>query len=510
MALVAVTIGGCRPPGPDASVEVPLPDLSGVEPMVADHLRAVHAEAQTAFRKEGMTAEQRAEALGEAGRAFHAHGFHDAAVGYYDLAAELLPTESKWPYHAGHVRIALGNFEAALGSLERVVELDPGFLPGLLTLAEVARQLDRFDLAESVYRRALEREPAAAAAHDGLGRVALARGDPERAVAELREALRLAPDANEPYYPLALALRELGQREEAVEALARRGERRIAIADPWMSSLAELQVGTRLALNRGTAALERGDYDQAIREYRMAVESAPSSALARTNLASALEKMGDTEGAIEAMRAALEIDATLPRANFGMGSLLARSGADAQAVEYYERALAVEPNHRDAMFNLANALYRLRRFDGAVQWYRRSIAADPSNAVAWHGVVAGLARAGSWAEARAEAEAAFGQLPAAPPVQNALIRLLAAAPDEALRDGARALGLARPLFGRDPSLVNVEALAMALAENGLFEEAVQYQQAAVAAVKAAGSGALERHRGLLESYQARRPCRQPW
>ena len=62
--------------------------------------------------------------------------------------------------------------------------------------------------------------------------------------------------------------------------------------------------------------------------------------------------------------------------------------------------------------------------------------------------------------------------PDQPEFTELLVRLLAAAPDGNVRDGAQAVALARALVEQSRSWRTLEALAMALAESGHFSEAV--------------------------------------
>ena len=78
-----------------------------------------------------------------------------------------------------------------------------------------------------------------------------------------------------------------------------------------------------------------------------------------------------------------------------------------------------------------------------------------------------------------------------------LARLLAAAPDAAARDGARALALATEAVAGDASLTAAETLAMALAEQGRTGEAVAWQRAAVAAIQRSGREKRAEAAGLL-------------
>jgi tetratricopeptide (TPR) repeat protein len=90
--------------------------------------------------------------------------------------------------------------------------------------------------------------------------------------------------------------------------------------------------------------------------------------------------------------------------------------------------------------------------------------------------------------------------------------LLATAPDARVRDGARALSLARHAVGltRRQDTVSLDTLAAAHAEVGEFDAAVIIAREALAVARATGETAivpeLEQRRAL---YESRRPFRTP-
>jgi hypothetical protein len=105
-------------------------------------------------------------------------------------------------------------------------------------------------------------------------------------------------------------------------------------------------------------------------------------------------------------------------------------------------------------------------------------------------------------------------LPRSYRVTFALGRLLAAAPDLTLRDGAKALPLAQATYQTRASPASAETVAMALAELGRCAEAVEKQREAIALAQegakagvAAANASLAGLETALEVYAAGPPCR---
>ena len=100
--------------------------------------------------------------------------------------------------------------------------------------------------------------------------------------------------------------------------------------------------------------------------------------------------------------------------------------------------------------------------------------------------------------------------PGHPLLTNLLLRVLAAAPEAAARDGERALALMDERLRGDTSIETYETRAMVYAEVGRYDEAVTWQRRAIAAARQAGQA--PRARGLaanLARYEQGRPSRSP-
>ena len=92
-----------------------------------------------------------------------------------------------------------------------------------------------------------------------------------------------------------------------------------------------------------------------------------------------------------------------------------------------------------------------------------------------------------------------------------LARILAASPEDSVRDGERALGLAESLYKQIPVAENAETLAMAYAETGRFDDAIGMQQEAIANAMMSGRfDLLPRLQADLDTYNRHKPCRTPF
>src|SRR6476660_5330130 len=86
--------------------------------------------------------------------------------------------------------------------------------------AVVHHQASRLDLAERIYRQILAADPNHADSLHMLGVLTGQRGKPAEAVEMISRAIRLRPDAYEPYTNLAAFLAQLGRADETLAAYA--------------------------------------------------------------------------------------------------------------------------------------------------------------------------------------------------------------------------------------------------------------------------------------------------
>ena len=101
--------------------------------------------------------------------------------------------------------------------------------------------------------------------------------------------------------------------------------------------------------------------------------------------------------------------------------------------------------------------------------------------------------------------------PDRPDFKHALARLFAAAPDDQVRDGRQAQTIVEGLLTTLKTLDLGETLAMALAEQGQFADAVTIQRGVIDAAREAGfASEAARMATNLQRYERRQPCRQPW
>ena len=243
---------------------------------------------------------------------------------------------------------------------------------------------------------------------------------------------------------------------------------------------------------------------------RRAAQAQPDDALVHSNLGWALLSHGLSQDAEASFQRALELDAGLAMAHAGQAELLRARGETSAAERKYLEALEHDPQLADAYGRLLVLYEKQSRLDDAVAILERAFAQGVEADRLHYRMSQCLLRLGRAAEAIEHLGTELQRDPDHVQSLNNLARILATHPDPALRDGERAVELARrAVAGRGAqNPYSHGALAAALAETGRFEDALIAVEQALALARAAQREALV---GQLESerqsYQTGSPAR---
>ena len=490
-------------------MSVVLPDLSRMHPSVREQLREAYASLRVLGAEPGA-------AYGELGTLLMAGQYLDVAARCFQNAQRLAPDDFRWPYYLGHIFNSKGDLSTAVAHFEHALELSPTDLATLVWLGQVHIDLGQPETAEPLLIRARSLGPNTQAVLLQLGRAAAARQDYTHAVEYLEEALTTNPTATVIYYPLAMAYRGLGDLDTAQDYLDQSGGRAgagvpVSLPDPLMAELATVLRSPQVYRDSGLRAASQGDWPEAVRQLRNAVELEPDYSITRLNLAVALNRMGDARAALAQLEAAVRLDPTFARAHYTMGTLFERSGRDQEAIARFALAVTQDPTLGEVHLRLADALRRTDQLEASLASYRRVLELEPEGEKARFGEALALVRLTRHHEARERLRVAMALHPAEPAFPHALARLLAASPDPAIRDGQRALDLAEALAEEHKTTAVAETMAMALAELGQFSSAAEWQRIAMSVAAEAGHPeAAQRMAASLALYQGHQPSRTPW
>ena len=195
----------------------------------------------------------------------------------------------------------------------------------------------------------------------------------------------------------------------------------------------------------------------------------PESWLARHGFGFALAQEGDMPAAITNFRLCLERRPQYARGWMNLGNACLASGEPREALKHLLHAVELEPGLPGAHYNLANCHLALGELPQAIAAYEKEIALGGVRD-AGNNLAALLLQTGRAKEAAQRFEELLRQHPNHPAALANYAWLLATQADDTLRDGPRAVELARRAGDSAQAL---RSLAAAYAETGRFDEAVE-------------------------------------
>jgi tetratricopeptide (TPR) repeat protein len=389
-------------------------------------------------------------------------------------------TESLWRYaltvnsdsdvahnNFGNAVLRKGRIDEAILHYQRVLEIRPGHIEtdrreAYYNLGNALLRKGKIDEAIANYREALEvpseYEPEA---HSGLGNALLRKGQIDEAILHFEKFVQLRPDHAEAYY------------------------------------------------NLGNALLQKGRVDDAVAHFEKALKLNPVLAEAENNLGNALFRKGQMDEAILHFQKFLELcldrgDGDRAEGHYNLGNALLQKGQIGEAIAHYREAVKLRPDYAEAQNNLAGVLLQEGRVDEAILHYQKVLELRPDREKAHYNLGNALLQKEKGEEAIAQYEKALQIDPRSISALNQLAWVLATNSEAQIRNGAKAIELARQADqlsgGKNPIILHT--LAAAYAESGQFSQAVETAQDALKLAVIEGNTALaEALRQVIGLYQ---------
>ena len=420
--------------------------------------------------------------------------------------------------------------QAALDDMEKAAKLDPQQPQALLAIAQLHRtpdgdkkrmvealdQLIALELddprmkAKALFFRAttsgepdqrladldeaLRLVPGEAAALRARGLIRAAAGQLEEALVDLDEAISLSPKAYPTYSVKTMVLARLKRFDEALVCLDQLRELMPDSVDPLMQKA------------RIHAAQE--NLDAALIDLDLALSMAPDNVDVLLLRATAHNQRGDKEKALADVDEALKHRPELASAMSLRGILLAEADRLDEAIAQLEAVLKLKPKDKLTLLQLGSLYGAAKKLDRAAEIYSALLAEKPDDPMVLRSRGDALLNSGKQVEAIADYEKALALEPEDSGVLNNLAWVLATSTDEKLRDGNRAIELAKQScrlteYGQAHIL---STLGAAYAETGNFEEAIKWAEKGMElADEDREKEALDKE---LQSYRDQKPWRE--
>jgi len=182
-------------------------------------------------------------------------------------------------------------------------------------------------------KKSRDKASAEAEAHFERGKGAYDANDPDEAILEFREAIRLQPDHGDAHLALGYALTAKRDLDGAMNA--------------HREALRLMPYSPEARLGLGAALFQSGELDEATVHFRQTVRLKPDLADARVALASALLTANDLEGAMAEFRKVVRLAPDSAPGHLGLALILNAKGNDDEARREIRHAYELDPNDRN-------------------------------------------------------------------------------------------------------------------------------------------------------------------
>jgi len=129
---------------------------------------------------------------------------------------------------------------------------------------------------------------------------------------------------------------------------------------------------------------QQGRIEEALEQFKIAINLGPDDLWSRANLGAAYEKLGRFEDAKREYLAAIRVDPKFAATHNNLGVLYGKQGQMEKAMEEFDTALRLDHNFAEAHNNKGIVYERLGQFEKAAGEYRTAITSDPGFTLARH------------------------------------------------------------------------------------------------------------------------------
>jgi tetratricopeptide (TPR) repeat protein len=168
----------------------------------------------------------------------------------------------------------------------------------------------------------------------GLGRAFNIKGENDKAIAMLRQALNLNSESIIAHHNLGFVFFQEGHVDEAIIEY----KKAIALYNEALNN-----EDPSLHNNLGNALVEKGKINEAINEYREVLRINPEHAGAHNNLGMIFMHQGKVDEALEQFQEAVRIQPLFANAHYQLAIILKQKGLNEKAICHYNEAVRINP-----------------------------------------------------------------------------------------------------------------------------------------------------------------------
>jgi tetratricopeptide (TPR) repeat protein len=325
-------------------------------------------------------------------------------------------------FAAGEAALRTGKLDEAEQDFRQVLAINSGVAGAYANLGVIHMRRKQWPQALDALRKAEKLAPGIAGIRLNIGLVYFRQNDFLRAIAPFESVVQQAPDSFQARYLLGLCYFFNNRWTDTVNTLeplwakasgqlnylyvlehAADKAKNPALQEKAMAKLVEVGEGSpEFHLLMGKAHLNRGEYDDAVKELETAAQADPKLPFVHFNLGLAYTHKQDYDSARAEFHKDIAIAPDVPFSYEQLGSLEATTGNEEEAAKNYRSALKLDPQSINSLMGLAKIEEHRRHYPAALAELDRVIKLDGGNAGARYLRGQVLVRTGREKEGRAE------------------------------------------------------------------------------------------------------------
>ncbi|HLX86478.1 MAG TPA: tetratricopeptide repeat protein [Terriglobales bacterium] len=333
-----------------------------------------------------------------------------------------VPGDPQKLFAAGEAALHAGKLDDAERDFRQVLAIDPGVAGAYANLGVIHMRRKQWPQALTDLHKAEKLAPEIAGIRLNIGLAYFRQNDFLRAIEPFESVVRQAPESFQARYLLGLCYFFNDRWTDAIDTLeplwaqasdqmnylyvldiAAYKAKNTALEEKAAGRLVEIGEGSpEFRLLMGKAHLNRGEYDDAVKELEAAAQANPRLAFVHFNLGLAYVHKQDYDRARDEFHKDVALAPDVPFSYEQLGSLEATVGNAEQAAKNYRSALKVNPDGIDSLMGLAKVEEQQRHYAAALAELDHVIRLDAGHASARYLRGQVLVRMGREKEGRVE------------------------------------------------------------------------------------------------------------
>jgi tetratricopeptide (TPR) repeat protein len=150
--------------------------------------------------------------------------------------------------------------------------------------------------------------------------------------------------------------------------------------------------------NIGVAFMEQYKHEDAVKQFKQALELDPNFAAARINLALAYFYLNDSRAAVEEARAGVKLAPDSPYAHYALAAALKNEKLYDESLAEFTKVLSIDPRDSATNIQIGQLQAQKQQYPQAIAAFKRAIESEPYNATAVYSLAMAMTRSGQQSE----------------------------------------------------------------------------------------------------------------